>query len=153
MGEGVKIVAANRKARFEYHIIESVEAGIVLTGAEIKSLRTGEVTIAEGYIRPDRGELLLLNVYIRPYSHTSDPLYDPLRPRKLLLHRREIDRLIRQLEAKGMTLVPLDIHLKNGRAKVEVGLAKGKSAPDKRQEIKKRETSREIARALSSKRG
>lgn len=153
MGEGVKIVAANRKARFEYHILESVEAGIVLTGAEIKSLRTGEVTIAEGYIRPDRGELLLLNVYIRPYSHTSDPLYDPLRPRKLLLHRREIDRLIRQLEAKGMTLVPLDIHLKNGRAKVEVGLAKGKSAPDKRQEIKKRESSREIARAMSSKHG
>ncbi len=152
MGEGVKVVAANRKARFDYHIIETFEAGVVLTGAEIKSVRGGEITITEAYVRPDRGELMLLNAYIRPYSHSSDPEYDPRRPRKLLMHKREIAKLIRELETKGMTIVPVDIHLKNGRAKVEIGLAKGKAAPDKRQDIKKREGEREIARAMSMKR-
>ena len=151
MTSGVKVVAANRKARFDYHIVESFEAGVVLTGAEIKAIRTGEMTITEAYVRPEKGELVLLNAYIRPYSHSSDPEYDPRRPRKLLMHRREIVKLIRELETKGMTLVPLDVHLKNGRAKVEVALAKGKAAPDKRQDIKKREGQREIARAMSKK--
>jgi SsrA-binding protein len=109
------------------------------------------MTITEAYVRPEKGELVLLNAYIRPYSHSSDPEYDPRRPRKLLMHRREIVKLIRELETKGMTLVPLDVHLKNGRAKVEVALAKGKAAPDKRQDIKKREGQREIARAMSKK--
>jgi len=152
MAEGVKVVAANRKARFDYHIVETFEAGLVLTGAEIKSVREGEITITEAYVRPDRGELVLLNAYIRPYAHCSDPEYDPRRSRKLLMHKREIAKLIRELETKGMTIVPLDIHLKNGRAKIEIALAKGKAAPDKRQDIKKREGQREIARALSLKR-
>ena len=149
MAEAVKIVAANRKARFDYHILETFEAGLVLTGAEIKSIRSGEATISEAYVRPDKEELFLLNAYILPYSHSADKEYDPRRPRKLLMHRREINKLIRELETKGMTIVPLQIHLKNGRAKIEIALGKGKAAPDKRQDIKKREGEREIARELS----
>ena len=149
MSEGIKIVTENRKARFNYHILETFEAGLVLTGAEIKSIRTSEVTINEAYIRPERGELYLLNAYFKPYSHSGDKEYDPRRPRKLLMHRREINKLIRELETKGTTIVPLNIHLKGGRAKIEVALGKGKAAPDKRQDIKKRETQREIAREMS----
>lgn len=149
MSEGIKIVTENRKARFNYHILETFEAGLVLTGAEIKSIRTSEVTINEAYIRPERGELYLLNAYFKPYSHSGDKEYDPRRPRKLLMHRREINKLIRELETKGTTIVPLNIHLKGGRAKIEVALGKGKAGPDKRQDIKKRETQREIAREMS----
>lgn len=149
MSEGQKIVAENRKARFEYHILESLEAGMVLTGAEIKAIRAGEVSITEAYVRPSDGELFLLNAYIAPYSHSGDTEYEPRHPRKLLLHKREIAKLTRDLEIKGMTLVPLLIYLKNGRAKVQVATAKGKAAPDKRESIKKRESDREIARALS----
>ncbi len=151
MGEGEKILAANRKARFDYHIIDTFEAGLVLTGAEIKSMRSGEMSIGESYVRPERGELYLLNAHIQPYSHSGDKEYDPRRPRKLLMHRREIDRLIRELEAKGTTIVPLQVHLRKGRAKIQIGLGKGKAAPDKRQDIKKREINREIARAMSKK--
>jgi SsrA-binding protein len=149
MSESVKVVTANRKARFDYHIIESFEAGLVLTGAEIKSIRAGEITVNEAYVRPQNGELFLLNAYIKPYSHSGDKEYDPRRPRKLLMHKREIAKLIRELEAKGTTLVPLQVHLKDGRAKLEVALGKGKAAPDKRQDIKKREAQREVARELS----
>jgi SsrA-binding protein len=150
--EGRKIVAANRKARFDYHILESFEAGLVLTGAEIKSIRTGEVNITEAYVRPDRGELYLLNAYIAPYSHSGDKEYDPRRPRKLLMHRREIDKLVRSLDTKGTTIVPLQLYFKSGRAKLEIATGKGKAAPDKRQAIKKNETQREIARAMSHRR-
>ena len=148
MSEGIKIITENRKARFNYHILDTYEAGLVLTGAEIKSIRTSEVTINEAYVRPDGGQLYLLNAYFKPYSHSGDKEYDPRRPRKLLMHKREIAKLIRELETKGTTIVPLNIHLKNGRAKLEIALGKGKSAPDKRQDIKKRESAREIAREM-----
>lgn len=148
MTEGIKIITENRKARFNYHILDTYEAGLVLTGAEIKSIRTSEVTINEAYVRAERGALYLLNAYFKPYSHSGDKEYDPRRPRKLLMHKREIAKLIRELETKGTTIVPLNIHLKNGRAKLEIALGKGKSAPDKRQDIKKRESEREIAREM-----
>ena len=149
MADEVKVLAANRKARFDYHILDTLEAGIVLTGAEIKSMRSGEMSISEAYVRPDRNELYLLNAHIQPYAHSGDKEYDPRRPRKLLMHRKEIDRLIKELATKGTTIVPLQVHLSKGRAKVQIGLGKGKAAPDKRQDIKKRETDREIARAMS----
>ena len=144
-----KVVAENRKARFEYHILEPVEAGMVLSGAEIKSIRAEGISISEAYVRPSDGELFLLNAYITPYSHSGDKEYDPRRSRKLLLHKREIEKLSREVEAKGVTIVPLRVYLKNGRAKIEIATAKGKAAPDKRENIKKRESDREIARALS----
>jgi len=149
MAEEVKVLAANRRARFDYHILDTFEAGMVLTGAEIKSMRSGEMSISEAYVRPQRGELFLLNAHIQPYAHSGDKEYDPRRPRKLLMHRKEIDRLVRELETKGTTIVPLQVHLSKGRAKLQIGLGKGKAAPDKRQDIKKRETDREIARAMS----
>ncbi|MFN4894259.1 MAG: SsrA-binding protein SmpB [Pseudomonadota bacterium] len=149
MSESVKIVSENRKARFDYHIIERFEAGLVLTGAEIKSIRAGEGTVNEAYVRPQGGELFLLNAYIKPYSHSGDKDYDPRRPRKLLMNKREITKLIRELETAGTTIVPLDIHLKNGLAKLEIALGKGKAAPDKRQDIKKREAARDVAREMS----
>ena len=150
MSDGAKVIAQNRKARHDYHIIEKLEAGMVLTGEEIKSLREGEATIAESYVRPIKDELFLINAHIQPYSHSGNPEYDPKRPRKLLLNRREINKLIKNVETKGLTIVPLDIHLRNGRAKLEIGLAKGKSAPDKRQSIKEREVQREIQRKVRS---
>lgn len=153
MADAVKVVTTNKKARFDYHILETFEAGLVLTGAEIKSIRAGEITVNEAYVRPQGGELFLLNAYIKPYAHNGDRDYDPLRPRKLLMHRREISKLIRELETAGTTIVPLDIHLKNGRAKIEIALGKGKAAPDKRQDIKKREATRDIAREMSRRSG
>ena len=152
MSEGHKIITENRKARFDYHILESFEAGLVLTGAEIKSIRTGEITVNEAYVRPQAGELFLLNAYIKPYAHSGDKEYDPRRPRKLLLHRKEILKLTRELETKGTTIVPLKIYLKGGRAKIEIALGKGKAAPDKRQDIKKREADREVAREMARRR-
>lgn len=153
MTDAVKVVTTNKKARFDYHILETFEAGLVLTGAEIKSIRAGEITVNEAYVRPQGGELFLLNAYIKPYAHNGDREYDPLRPRKLLMHRREIEKLVRELETAGTTIVPLDIHLKNGRAKIEIALGKGKAAPDKRQDIKKREAARDVAREMSRRSG
>jgi SsrA-binding protein len=152
MNDGQKIITENRKARFDYHILESFEAGLVLTGAEIKSIRTGEITVNEAYVRPQGSELFLLNAYIKPYAHSGDKEYDPRRPRKLLLHRKEIAKLTRELETKGTTIVPLKIYLKSGRAKIEIALGKGKAAPDKRQDIKKREADREVAREIARRR-
>jgi SsrA-binding protein len=151
MSEEIKIVALNRKARFDYHILDTHEAGLVLTGAEIKSIRAGEATITEAYVRPDKNELFLLNAYIGPYSHSADREYDARKPRKLLMHRKEIDKLCRDLATKGTTAVPLQIHLRKGRAKLQFAVAKGKAAPDKRNSIKERESTREMARALSKK--
>lgn len=152
MNDGQKIITENRKARFDYHILESFEAGLVLTGAEIKSIRTGEISVNEAYVRPQGSELFLLNAYIKPYAHSGDKEYDPRRPRKLLLHRKEIAKLTRELETKGTTIVPLKIYLKGGRAKIEIALGKGKAAPDKRQDIKKREADREVAREIARRR-
>lgn len=141
-----KLVVQNKKARFDYHIIESFEAGIVLTGAEIKSVRLGEVSLSESFVRPEKGEVFLFGAHIKPYSFNGDKEYDPTRRRKLLMHRHEIDKLRGRVEQKGLTIVPLKLYLKRGRAKLEIGLAKGKNAPDKRQTMKERESKREMAR-------
>jgi len=145
---GEKIIVSNRKARFNYHILETLEAGLVLTGAEIKSIRLGKMSIEEGYIRPFNDGMYLLQAHIEPYVHSGELNYDPVRPRKLLLHKHEIDQLRGRVEQKGLTIVPLNVHLKKGKAKLEIGLAKGKDAPDKRQSIKEREVKRELQRVL-----
>lgn len=145
-----KIVALNKKARFDYHVVETFEAGIVLTGAEIKSIRTNGISLTESYIRPYRGELFLLNAHITLYSHSGLKEYDPIRKRKLLMHRDEIDRLVGKVEQKGLTLVPLSLYLKKGKAKVELALAKGKAAPDKRQSMKDRQSKRDLERVVKS---
>lgn len=144
----IKIICENRKARFNYFIVESFEAGIVLTGSEIKSIRLGHVTISEGFIRPQNSELFARQITIEQYSYNANKEYEAARPRKLLLARREIDKLISSVERKGLTIIPLKLYLKGGRAKLEIGLAKGKSAPDKRETVKKREGEREARRAI-----
>ncbi|MBX7143425.1 MAG: SsrA-binding protein SmpB [Oligoflexia bacterium] len=144
----IKVIALNKKARFQYHIIEACEAGLVLTGAEIKSVRLGQVTITESYVMPWNGELFLHGAHIAPYSHSGAREYDPTRKRKLLLHKHEIEKFTGRVEAKGLTIVPLRLYLKGGRAKLEIALAKGKDAPDKRESIKSREGKREMERAL-----
>jgi SsrA-binding protein len=143
-----KIIVSNRRARFDYFIEDTFEAGIVLKGPEIKSVRNGEVSLEQSYIRPKNGELFLINAHIKPYKFTDDKSYDPVRPRKILLNRTEIDKLIRKLETQGKTIVPLSLYLKDGLAKLEIALAKGKTAPDKRSSIKERESKREIARSM-----
>jgi len=147
----IKIISHNKKARFNYHLIEFFEAGVVLTGAEIKSIRAGSISLAESYVRPHRGELYLYQAHIAPYTHAADnSSYDPVRPRKLLMHRREIEKLVGRVDTKGFTIVPVKIYLKRGYAKLEIALAKGKDAPDKRQTIKERESKRELARAIKN---
>lgn len=145
---GIKILAQNKKAHFSYHLEERIEAGLVLTGGEIKSIRDGGISLQESYIAPKGGELFLINAHIKPYTFDTDKTYDPIRPRKLLLHKREIDKLRGRVEAKGFTLVATKIYLKKGRAKLEIALAKGKSAPDKRATTKDREAKREAERAM-----
>lgn len=150
--ESVKVIALNKRARFEYEIIETFEAGIMLTGAEIKSLRQGGISLAESYIRAEGSEVYLIRAHIAPYAFSSDVEYDPIRKRKLLLHRREIDKLAGKGAGKGLTMVPLRVYLKNGYAKLELALARGKDQGDKRETIKDREARRETARALKSSR-
>jgi SsrA-binding protein len=142
----VKVITRNRKVHQRFSVLEAFEAGISLFGHEVKSLRTGKASIEESVVRLDRGEIFLFNAHIPPYSHLSHVEYVPTRSRKLLMHRREIDRLEGQVRTKGLTLVPLELYFKRGVAKVSVGLAKGKKASDRRQEIKKREAEREIRR-------
>jgi SsrA-binding protein len=144
-----KTVATNRKARHDYFIDETYEAGIVLTGSEIKSVRAGRVNLRDSYAIIKDGEAWLLNVHISPYKQASThERHDPRRTRKLLLHRRQINRLASKVQAKGYTLVPLRIYLKNNRAKVEIALARGKKLYDKRAAIAEREAQREIERAM-----
>jgi len=144
-----KIVAENRRARFDYHIDETLEAGIALTGTEVKSLRFGEGSIAESYAEVKNGETWLINSNVPEFSHGNRFNHEPKRPRKLLLHRREVDRLQGAVERKGMTLVPLSIYFNSrGRAKVELALAKGKNVADKRATIKERDWKREQARIM-----
>lgn len=149
--EGRKVICVNRKARFDYQILETFEAGIVLSGAEIKSIRQGGVSLAESYVYPYGDELFLQGAHIKPYAFNSQPDYDPVRKRKLLLKRHEIDMLRARVERKGLTIVPLQLHLRRGRAKLEIALARGKAAPDKRESIKRREADREARRAMSDK--
>ncbi len=147
----IKTVASNRKARHNYHILESVEAGIVLTGSEIKSIRAGRVSLGDAYVRPEGGELWLLNVHIARYEASSYLSHEPLRPRKLLLHRRQIAELASAVAEKGFTLIPLRLYIKDSLAKLEVALARGKKLYDKRESIMRRETERAIERAVKTK--
>ena len=144
----IKPVASNRKARFDYEIVEAVEAGIALTGTEIKSIRAGGAHIREAYARPQNGEMWLFGAHIAPYAAASYLNHEPTRPRRLLMHRRQIVEWAAAMSEKGLTIVPLSLYLKDGMAKVELGLGKGRKHYDKRQAIAKRETDREIQRAL-----
>ena len=146
----VKTVATNRKAYHNYYIGDSVEAGIVLTGSEIKSIRNGRVSLGDAYVRPQAGELWLLNAHIARYEASSYLSHEPRRPRKLLLHRKEIDNLTSKVSEKGLTLVPTRLYIKDSIAKVEVALAKGKKLFDKRESISRREVERELARTTKS---
>ena len=147
-----KTVSLNRKAYHDYHIEDSIEAGLVLTGTEIKSIRQGRVNIRDAYARPEGSELWLVNAHIDPYREGGRYNHEPTRPRKLLLHKNETAGLNSEVARKGLTLVPLKLYLKNGRAKVEIGVAKGKKLHDKRRAIIKRETDRELAQATKSRR-
>ena len=144
-----RIVCTNKKAFHDYTIDSVLEAGMVLNGPEIKSLRAGKANLRDGYARISNNEVFLYNVHISPYSHATNVSMDPMRTRKLLLHRREIRRLIGKIQEKGFALIPLKIYLNNkGKAKVELGLARGKKLYDKRASLKKRETDREIQRVF-----
>jgi SsrA-binding protein len=145
---GIKVVATNRKAGRDYHLEDRREAGLVLQGTEIKSIRAGRVNLSDGYVQPRDGELWLLNVHIASYDPSGRYGHEPGRPRKLLLHRREINRLISRVQERGYTIVPTRLYLKGGRAKVEIALARGKRRYDKRQAIAKRDAQRDIDRAL-----
>ncbi|MGT2926639.1 SsrA-binding protein SmpB [Streptococcus cuniculipharyngis] len=148
-GEG-KVVAQNKKARHDYTIVETLEAGLVLTGTEIKSVRAARLTLKDGYAQIKHGEAWLVNVHITPYEQGNIWNQDPDRTRKLLLKKREIAKLANELKGTGMTLVPLKVYLKDGFAKVLLGLAKGKHDYDKRESIKRRDQNREIARVMKS---
>ncbi len=144
----IKVIGLNKQARFNYEIVETFEAGIVLTGSEIKSIRAGHISLGDSYARSDDGEIYLIQAHIRQYSHDRSTDYDPVRKRKLLLHKHEINKLIGRVETKGLTLVPLKIYLKKGKAKLELAVAKGKHGPDKRLSIRTRELDREAHRAM-----
>ncbi|MHB1697434.1 MAG: SsrA-binding protein SmpB [bacterium] len=148
--QNIKIVADNRKASFLYEIIEKYEAGISLYGPEIKSIKSGKVNLSDGYVVIKNGEALLLNVHISPYEKASRENKDPLRTRVLLLHKNEILRLLGKIKEKNLTVVPLKMYLKTGRAKVEIALVKGKKLYDKRASIKEKENKREVERVLKN---
>jgi SsrA-binding protein len=143
-----KIVATNRKARHDYLIEDTLEAGIVLTGSEIKAIRAGQVNLRDSYALVRNGELWLVNAHISTYQQASYQNHEPRRDRKLLLHRREINRLTGKLQEKGLTLIPLQLYLKNSRVKVELGLGRGKKLYDKRETQRERADQRQIARSL-----
>jgi SsrA-binding protein len=141
-------VATNRQARYRYNLLDSWEAGVALTGTEVKSLREGKVQLKDGYAAVKDGEVWLHNVHIPPYGPAARENHDPDRSRKLLLHRREIDRLAGQTRERGLTIVPTRLYFSDGRAKVEIALARGKDVGDKRHAIKERELKREMERAI-----
>jgi len=147
-----KQIAENRRARHDYHFLERVEAGLVLSGSEVKSLRQGQAVLQRAYADARNGELWLVGLHIPPYEQASIAPHDPDRARKLLLHRREIERLSAQVAEKGLTVVPTRLYFKDGRAKVELALARGKEGRDKRRDIADRESKRRIERELKSRR-
>ena len=147
-----KLIAENRKARHDYHLLERVEAGLVLTGTEVKSLRDGRATLGQSWADIRDGEAWLQGAEIATYAQGNVANHEPTRPRKLLLHRREIDRLYAQLREKGLTLVPTRLYFKDGRVKVELALARGKDVRDKRQAVVERDAKRQIERAMKSRR-
>jgi len=146
------VVTSNRRAFHEYFIDDTIEAGIVLRGTEIKSIRDGKISIGEAYARIQNGELWLLGATIQPYTHGSYTNHDPDRPRKLLVHKSQIRQIRTELEQKGKTLIPLRVRLHDGKAKIDIGVAKGKKMYDKRQSESDRDASREIQRALRDRR-
>jgi SsrA-binding protein len=150
---GRKLVAQNRRARHDYEILDTFEAGVVLLGPEVKSLRQGRASLSDAYAVVRRGELWLLNAHVSPYEQAGRDNPNPRRERKLLAHRAEIARLAGQVAERGLTLVPLSLYFKDGRAKVELALARGKRSHDKRDAIREREQEREIDRALRRRRG
>ncbi len=143
-----RLLADNRKALHDYEILESFEAGVVLLGTEVKSIREGRVNLRDSYARLDRGEVWALNVHVSPYSHRGYVDHAPMRPRKLLLHKAEIRKLIGRTVEKGLTLVPLRMYFKKGKVKMAIGLARGKKLHDKRETIKRREVDRETRAAV-----
>lgn len=147
--ESVKVVATNRKARHEYHIEDTLEVGLVLRGTEIKSIRAGRVSLQEAFVTHQEGEMWVLNMHISPYDPAHRQNHEPLRPRKLLMHRREIRRWSELAQQRGYTIVPLRLYLRRGRAKLEIALARGKKLYDKRETLARRDDQRRIERALS----
>ncbi len=147
-----KLIASNRKAHHNFEILETYEAGLVLRGTEVKALRDGRADLKESYARVEREEAWLLGCHISPYAQGNRANHDPLRPRKLLLHRGEISRLLGKIMEKGLTLVPLRLYFKEGRVKVELGLARGRKTLDKRQVIREREERREMDREIRARR-
>jgi SsrA-binding protein len=146
-----KVVSSNRKAAFEYYLLERFEAGISLRGTEIKSIRAGQISLSEAYVEVNEKEAWLVNAHIAPYDPASQFNHDPKRSRRLLLHKREIRVLWDEVRQKGMTVVPIKVYLKDGRAKLEIALARGKKLYDKRDEIEKRDTQRELERHYHNK--
>jgi len=149
---GIRVIARNKKALHDYHILDRYEAGIVLTGSEIKSIRAGQVNLRDSYALVKDGELWLMNAHIAPYHQANRENHEPRRTRKLLMHRREINRLAGKLQEKGLALIPLQLYLKNGRAKIELGLGKGKKQYDKRAALREKESRRQLARAVGRRR-
>ena len=150
--QGRRVVARNRRARHDYHIEDVVEAGLVLTGTEVKSLRAGRASLTDGYGQITDGEVWLLGVHIPGYTHGTWTNHEPRRPRKLLLHRKEIDRLASKTAERGLTLIPLSLYFSNGKAKVELAVARGKRTYDKRQDLAQRDAAREVERAFRRRR-
>lgn len=146
----IKIIATNRKALRDYFVLEHFEAGIELRGPEVKSIRDGRCSIGESYALIDKGEVQLLNFHVQPYEYSRSDTYNPIRPKRLLLHRKEIDKVFGQASVKGQTLVPLKVYLKKGLVKVELALCKGKQAGDKREALRRKTADREAERAMAS---
>ena len=146
--DNIKVVATNRKAKFEYFLIETFEAGIALQGSEIKSIRAGQISLSEAYVQIDGREAWLQGAHIAPYEPANRFNHEPVRPRRLLLHKKEIGQLWDAIRQKGMTIIPTRVYLKDGRAKVEIALARGKKSYDKRDAIAKRDRERDSAREM-----
>jgi SsrA-binding protein len=147
-GDGDRTIATNRRARHDYEILETIEAGLVLRGTEVKSLRGSHVTFKDAFATVRNNEAWLVGCHINPYSHGTDANHEPERDRKLLLHRKEISRLTGKVAERGLTLIPLRLYFKEGRAKLEIGLARGKKLHDKRSALRERETRREMEKAV-----
>jgi SsrA-binding protein len=148
--DGGKTLAGNRKASFHFHLLEKIEAGIELLGPEVKSIRAGHVSLNESFARVDGGQIFVHGMHVQPYSHSPVDAHDPVRPRRLLMHRKEIDRITGQVAEKGRTLIPVRLYLARGKIKLELALGKGKELHDKRETIKTRTAERETARAVAA---
>jgi SsrA-binding protein len=149
--EGIKIVSKNKRAAFDFELLDKFEAGMSLQGTEIKSIRANQVNLRRSYVQNRNGELWLIDAHISPYEHGNRDNHEPTRPRKLLLHRREINKILDEMAQKSLTVVPTRMYLKNGRAKVEIALARGKRKADKRSDLAKKDADRQVERALREK--